>query len=133
MEIVFEKLLVVALGMMITISLGTPLLMRSIDFMVSSQEMLEWEEFSENLNNIITMVDSGQVNSIQQLMRVPQSARIMVVDRELVIVYQPRQDINRTFIYTRSLRISGFVFGSWCNVHVYSVASDWIYINFLPN
>jgi plastocyanin domain-containing protein len=131
MEIIFEKILVVALGMMITLSLGAPLLMQSINFVAHSQGMLELEEFSVNMNNLVSMVDSNQVDSIQQQLTVPNSIFVKGVDKNLVIIYQQNDNINKTFSYSRFVKVSGFGSGSVYNIHVYRVGSDWIYVNFL--
>jgi hypothetical protein len=131
MEIVFEKILVIALGMMITLSLGAPLLMQSINFVSRSQGILEWEEFSVNLNNLVSMVDSNQVDSIQQQLSVPDSILVKGINKDLIIIYQQNDNINKTFSYSRFVKVSGFGSGSVYNIHVYRVGSDWIYVNFL--
>ena len=132
MEIVFEKILIVALGMMITLSLGAPLLMQSINFVARSQGILEWEEFSTNMNNLVTMVDLNQVDSIQQQLTVPNSVLVKGINKDLIILYQQNDNINKTCSYSRFLKVSGFNFGSSYMVHVYRVGAEWIYVNFLP-
>ncbi len=104
-----EKMMLIALGLMMVVTVGVPVLMIGLDITGKVSRMEEAHRFADTLQGLVRVVDTGQLARTTSQVNVPGGVGVTVSGSTLEVTYSPQDTgpVTWTETYNHTLEVTG--------------------------